>query len=66
MALEEPYLEPSLTIQDLAAQMKMPVKDLSILIIVLSLKLRDLISHDLPIHLLIFLNLYIFQQAAPV
>ncbi|ENA1807874.1 helix-turn-helix domain-containing protein [Flavobacterium psychrophilum] len=32
MATEEPYLDPSLTIQELAKQVKMPVKDLSVLI----------------------------------
>ncbi|MGY0036787.1 helix-turn-helix domain-containing protein [Pedobacter sp. NJ-S-72] len=32
MIQKEPYLEPSLTIQDLADQIKMPVRDLSILI----------------------------------
>lgn len=32
MTLQEPYLEPSLTIQDLADQLEMPVRDLSILI----------------------------------
>ncbi len=32
MTTEEPYLNPSLTIQELAKQVKMPIKDLSVLI----------------------------------
>ncbi len=52
MTVEEPYLEPSLTIQDLAAKMKMPVRDLSILI-----------NHTLNQHFFDFINAYRIEKA---
>ncbi|WP_316801754.1 helix-turn-helix transcriptional regulator [Pedobacter nototheniae] len=47
MDQEEPYLEPSLTVQGLANQMKIPVRDLSILI-----------NHHLNQHFFDFVNEY--------
>lgn len=55
LALEEPYLEPSLTIQDLASQMKMPVKDLSILI-----------NHKLGQHFFDLINDYRIEKAMDI
>lgn len=49
---EQPYLEPSLTIQDLAHQFGMPVKDLSILI-----------NHQLDQHFFDFVNEYRIEKA---
>lgn len=55
MAQTEPYLEPSLTVQDLADQMKMPVRDLSILI-----------NHHLDQHFFDFINEYRIQKAMEI
>ncbi|PSL49991.1 AraC-like DNA-binding protein [Chitinophaga niastensis] len=52
MAEEEPYLEPSLTVQDLAKQIKMPVRDLSILI-----------NHHMNQHFFDFINEYRIKRA---
>jgi AraC-like DNA-binding protein len=52
MVREEPYLEPSLTIQDLADQIKMPVRDLSILI-----------NNHLDQHFFDFVNEYRIEKA---
>ncbi|WP_342328472.1 AraC family transcriptional regulator [Pedobacter sp. FW305-3-2-15-E-R2A2] len=51
----EPYLEPSLTVQDLAVQMEMPVRDLSILI-----------NHHLDQHFFDFVNEYRIQKAMAI
>ena len=51
----EPYLEPSLTVQDLAVQMEMPVRDLSILI-----------NHHLDQHFFDFVNEYRIQKAMTI
>ncbi|KIO78908.1 hypothetical protein TH53_00950 [Pedobacter lusitanus] len=55
MEQEEPYLEPSLTIQDLAGQMKIQVRDLSILI-----------NHQLNQHFFDFINEYRIQKAMAI
>jgi len=55
MKTVQPYLEPSLTIQDLADQMKMPVKDLSILI-----------NHQLDQHFFDFVNEYRIEKAMAI
>ncbi|WP_306354175.1 helix-turn-helix domain-containing protein [Flavobacterium sp. '19STA2R22 D10 B1'] len=52
MEQQEPYLEPSLTIQDLSNQMKMPARDLSILI-----------NHNMDQHFFDFVNEYRIQKA---
>lgn len=52
MSKDEPYLEPSLTIQDLANQINMPVRDLSILI-----------NHHLDLHFFDFVNEYRIKKA---
>lgn len=55
MSRMEPYLEPSLTVQDLALQMEMPVRDLSILI-----------NHHLDQHFFDFVNEYRIQKAMAI
>ena len=55
MMTAQPYLQPSLTIQDLADQMKMPVKDLSILI-----------NHQLDQHFFDFVNEYRIEKAMAI
>lgn len=55
MIEEEPYLEPSLTIQDLADQIKMPVRDLSILI-----------NNHLDRHFFDFVNEYRIEKAMKI
>jgi AraC-like DNA-binding protein len=52
MANEEPYLDPSLTIQQLSNQINMPVRDLSILI-----------NHHMNQHFFDFVNEYRIQKA---
>jgi AraC-like DNA-binding protein len=52
MAENEPYLDPSLTIQELANQINMPVRDLSILI-----------NHHMNQHFFDFVNEYRIQKA---
>ncbi|SHG01611.1 helix-turn-helix domain-containing protein [Pedobacter caeni] len=52
MSSAEPYLEPSLTVQDLAIQMEMPVRELSILI-----------NQHLNQHFFDFVNEYRIQKA---
>jgi AraC-like DNA-binding protein len=52
MVQQEPYLEPSLTIQDLADQIKMPVRDLSVLI-----------NNHLDQHFFDFVNEYRIEKA---
>lgn len=52
MDREEPFLEPSLTVQDLADQLKMPAKELSILI-----------NHYQDQHFFDFVNEYRIQKA---
>jgi AraC-like DNA-binding protein len=49
---QEPYLEPSLTIQELANQINMPVRDLSVLI-----------NHHMDQHFFDFVNEYRVQKA---
>ncbi|WP_293312457.1 helix-turn-helix domain-containing protein [Pedobacter sp. UBA5917] len=53
MESEEPYLDPSLTVQQLASQIKMPVRDLSILI-----------NHHLNQHFFDFVNEYRINKAS--
>lgn len=55
MSREEPYLEPSLTIQDLAAQLNVPARDLSILI-----------NHHLDQHFFDFVNEYRIKKAMTI
>ncbi len=52
MHKDEPFLEPSLTIQDLANQINMPVRELSILI-----------NHHLDLHFFDFVNEYRIKKA---
>lgn len=52
MSEEEPYLDPSLTIQQLSDQINMPVRDLSILI-----------NHHMKQHFFDFVNEYRIQKA---
>ncbi|MBB6501139.1 helix-turn-helix domain-containing protein [Pedobacter cryoconitis] len=51
----KPYLEPALTVQDLANQMEMPVRDLSIMI-----------NHDLGQHFFDFVNEYRIEKAMEI
>lgn len=55
MVQEEPYLESALTIQDLAKQMKMPARDLSVLI-----------NHTLNQHFFDFINEYRIEKAMQI
>ncbi|WP_198163615.1 helix-turn-helix domain-containing protein [Pedobacter cryoconitis] len=55
MFQKEPYLEPALTIQDLASQVNMPVKDLSILI-----------NNHLDQHFFDFVNAYRIEKAMKI
>ncbi|MET4141375.1 AraC family transcriptional regulator [Pedobacter sp. UYP1] len=55
MVQKEPYLEPALTIQDLANQINMPVKDLSILI-----------NNHLDQHFFDFVNVYRIEKAMKI
>ena len=55
MVQKEPYLEPALTIQDLADQIDMPVKDLSILI-----------NNHLDQHFFDFVNAYRIEKAMKI
>lgn len=55
MVQKEPYLEPALTIQDLADQINMPVKDLSILI-----------NNHLDQHFFDFVNAYRIEKAMKI
>ncbi|MCV9926124.1 AraC family transcriptional regulator [Flavobacterium sp. LS1R49] len=55
MEEEEPFLEPSLTIQELATQIKMPVRDLSILI-----------NHHMNLHFFDFVNEYRIKKAMKI
>lgn len=55
MIEQEPYLEPSLTIQELANQIEMPVRDLSLLI-----------NHHLNQHFFDFVNEYRIQRAMKI
>lgn len=52
MAEKEPFLDPSLTIQELANQIKIPVRDLSVLI-----------NHKMDQHFFDFVNEYRIQKA---
>lgn len=52
MHKDEPFLEPSLTIQDLANLINMPVRELSILI-----------NHHLDLHFFDFVNEYRIKKA---
>lgn len=52
MAQNEPYLDPSLTIQELANQINMPARDLSVLI-----------NHHMDQHFFDFVNEYRIQKA---
>ncbi len=55
MIEQDPYLEPSLTIQELANQIEMPVRDLSLLI-----------NHHLNQHFFDFVNEYRIQRAMKI
>ena len=55
MLEKEPYLEPSLTIQELANQIKMPTRELSILI-----------NHHINQHFFDFVNEYRIQKAMKI
>ena len=52
MAEKEPFLDPSLTIQELANQIEIPVRDLSVLI-----------NHQMDQHFFDFVNEYRIQKA---
>ena len=52
MIAQEPYLDPSLTIQQLADQIELPVKELSVLI-----------NHHMDQHFFDFVNEYRIQKA---
>jgi AraC-like DNA-binding protein len=55
MIQKEPYLDPSLTIQDLANQIEIPVRDLSVLI-----------NHKMDQHFFDFVNEYRIQKAMDI
>ena len=55
MEVEEPYLNPSISVYDLSKQIKMPVRDLSILI-----------NHHLNQHFFDFINEYRIDKAKEI